>query len=147
MIRQLRKRHVQVWSILLFLVPAAIVMAWLAIPVQECSRLLQPASGIGLPVIIGTVSKQNYTVNLRTDSNRLARQLEWINRSSLTSPSALIYKITAADKNITAQDLIGRIDTRGNFYFPLKADGSITNRFILYDIIHNQVIDTINFKL
>lgn len=139
MIRQLRKRHLQVWRSLMFLLPAGIISAWLAIPEVKTNGLLQPKSAQALPVIIRSVSKGHYTVNIRSNTERTATQLEWINRAALENPSALIYKI-----NGPGNELIGRIDVKGSFYFPLKQDTAAAS-FMLYDIIHKQVIDTINF--
>ena len=137
----------QVWTLLLFILPAGIFVAWMAVKKPVTTNLLQPAVSAVLPVIIQSVIKENYTVNLRTDTKRSLMQLEWINKSSLTSPSALIYKLTnPAAKDISENDLIGRIDTKGIFHFPLKNDSTNNNRFILYDFIHRKIIDSINFK-
>ena len=145
MIKQLRKRHLQIWTILLFLLPIGILSAWLAIPKQKTNSLLQPQFSNPLPVILKSVNKENYTVNLRTNKERSASQLEWINKSVLTSPSALIYNHTdSKQKDITANDLIGRIDSKGTFHFALKNDSS-NKQFVLYDIIHRKIIDTIKF--
>lgn len=119
----------------------------MAVKKPVTTNLLQPAASAGLPVILQSVNKENYTINLRTDNERSSMQLEWINKSSLTSPSALIYKLTDPDaKDICENDLIGRIDTKGTFHFALKKDSTNNNRFILYDFIHRKIIDSINFK-
>jgi len=147
MIKQLRKRHLQIWSLLLLLIPAGIIAAWVSIPKQPVNILLQPVATDALPINLKTIDKPNYKVSLKTNNERTALQLEWINKSTLTSPSALIYKISEfATKDITENDLIGRIDVRGIFHFNLKNDTSLTRKFILYDIIHHQSIDTINFN-
>jgi len=57
-----------------------------------------------------------------------------------TTPSSLIYQITKGEKEI-----IGRVATRGSYFFSLKADSTNTYNFILYDIIHQQTIDTLKF--
>ncbi|MEP7164381.1 MAG: hypothetical protein ABI741_06800 [Ferruginibacter sp.] len=146
MVKQLRKRHLQVWAVLLLLIPCAIIAGWLVIPNQQPGNLLQPQESTALQVILKSVQKENYIVNLRTNNDRSASQLEWINKSALTSPSALIYKLTnTSTKDISSNDLIGRIDVKGTYHFPLKNDSAVNNKFVLYDIIHQQVIDTINF--
>ena len=51
-----------------------------------------------------------------------ALQLEWINHSALTAPSAIIYEIYP-QKGINGLEgaaLIGRIDSRGIYHFPLE---------------------------
>lgn len=147
MIKQLRKRHLQIWSLLMILIPTGIIAAWVSIPKQPASTLFQPFATDALPIKLKTVDKPNYIVSLRTNNDRTALQLEWVNRSALTSPSALIYEISEfATKNITENDLVGRIDVRGIFHFNLKNDTSLTRKFILYDIIHHQSVDTINFN-
>ena len=147
MIKQLRKRHLQTWTILLFGLPAIIISGWLSVknPVTTQS-LLQPVPTEALPVILKSVDKENYTVNLRTNNNRSATQLEWINKLAITTPSALIYKLTTGNKgNMSDNEIIGRIDSRGSYHFALKNDSLSGNRFILYDFIHHQIIDSINF--
>ncbi len=147
MIKQLRKKHLQAWTILLFLLPAIIISGWLAVrkPVVTQS-LLQPGLTETLPVIVKSVDKEKYTVNLRTNNERSATQLEWINKSAITTPSALVYKLTPdRNENISNSEIIGRIDARGSYHFALKKDSLSSNRFVLYDFIHHQVIDSINF--
>ena len=74
MIKQLRRRHFQVWAVLLVLLPAGIISATLVIPRQPANALLQPVNMVALPIIIKTVEKENYTIRLRKDSTVL--QLE-----------------------------------------------------------------------
>lgn len=146
MIKVLRKRHVQIWSLLLILLPVCILLAWMAIPKQLTDVLQQPQATTALPVILSSIDKENYTVTLRTNNERSMKQLEWINKSALTYPSAIIYQLSVpAAKNINEHDLIGRIDVKGIFHFALKNDPPGKSSFILYDFIHHQVIDTLNF--
>ncbi|MEO8770222.1 MAG: hypothetical protein ABI402_09065 [Ferruginibacter sp.] len=145
--KQLRKKHLQVWTILLFALPAIIIGGWLSIkkPVST-SSLLQPVSTNVLPVIIKSIKKENYTVNLRTNNDKSSTQLEWINKSAITAPSAIIYKLTPGNKGtMNNNEIIGRIDSRGSYQFALKNDSAAGNHFILYDFIHKQIIDSINF--
>jgi hypothetical protein len=148
MIKPLRKRHLQIWTIIGVLLPIGIICAWLVVPKQVRDNLLQPAHSAALPVLIKSIVKDNYEINLRTGKDSSALQLEWINKSALTAPSAIIYKLNPPDTgiNIDKADLIGRIDSRGIYHFALKSDsGSRKPQFVLYDIIHHQVIDQINF--
>src|ERR1700749_3452681 len=148
MIRPLRKRHLQIWTAIAVLLPVGMICAWLVVPKPVKDHLWQPESTVALPVVIKSVEKENYTVNLRTNRDRSATQLEWINQSALTSPSAIIYELSHPDtgRDIENADLIGRIDSRGVYHFTLKQEArDKPARFVLYDIIHHQVIDRINF--
>ena len=148
MIKPLRKRHLQIWTVIAVLLPVGMICAWLVVPKPVKDHLWQPASTMALPVIIKSVKKENYTVNLRTNNDRSAAQLEWINQLALTSPSALIYELSQSDtgQHIENADLIGRLDSRGVYHFALKKEAIDTPaQFVLYDIIHHQVIDRINF--
>ena len=134
------------WTLLLLLIPVGIIVAWISIPKQLTDTLRQPIASAALPVNLKSVDKKNYTVSLRANNERSALQLEWINKSTLTSPSALIYELNDPPAiNVADNSLIGRIDVKGKFYFNLKNDSIIPRRFVLYDIIHHQSIDTINF--
>ena len=147
MIRTLRKRHLQVWSLLLVLLPTGIVLSWLVIPNQATVKLLQSPSIAALPVIIKTEELPDYTINLRTNEQRNEWQLEWINRSVLRVPSAVIYEVTDSSAGIAKAKLIGRIETSGRYVFPISHyDPGQVPHFILYDFIHQQIIDHINFK-
>jgi hypothetical protein len=148
MIRPLRKRHLQIWSGIAVLLPVGIICAWLVVPKPVKDHLWQPPSTPVLPVIMKSLDRGNYIVNLRTNNDSSALQLEWINQSALTSPSAIIYKLSASDgiQHIENADLIGRIDSRGTYHFALKKDSANHHQhFVLYDIIHHQVIDQLNF--
>ena len=148
MIRALRKRHLQIWCSLAILIPLGIISAWLVVPKPVKDNLLNPVHSNALPVLIKTVTKDDYTVSLRRKEDWSALQLEWINHSPITAPSAIIYEIYP-EKGINGPegaDLIGRIDFRGTYHFPLEKDSTHTHtNFILYDIIHHRVIDRINF--
>jgi hypothetical protein len=148
MIKPLRKKHVQIWFYLAILIPLGIVSAWLAVPKAVTDRILHPGPSYELPVLIKTISKDNYSVSLRRQEDWSAVQLEWNNHLALTAPSAIIYQ-THPEKgtdSLEGAGLIGRIDSRGTYYFPLKNDSvNIHFHFMLYDIIHHKVIDRINF--
>ena len=143
MIRPLRKRHLQIWRVLAVLIPASIVSAILVRPKNIQSNLLQPTSTQGLPVLIKTIERENYVVRLR-GRDQSATQLEWVNKNTLTFPTAVIYKTHGAFSP-QHDDLIGRIEARGTYYFALKPDSAPAYHFILYDFIHQQEIDSINF--
>ena len=143
MIRPLRKRHLQIWSALAVLIPVSIVAAILARPKDISSDLLQPSSTKALPVVIKSLEKENYVVRLR-GNDQAATQLEWINKNALTFPTAVIYR-THGTFSPMHDDLIGRIEARGTYRFALKPDTANDYHFIVYDFIHQQKIDSINF--
>ena len=90
MIKPLRKKHLQIWMILAILLPAAIISAYISIPKATTNKLLQPAVGEALPVLIKAVDKINYTASLRMSSDSSQLQLEWKNRAASVYPSSLI---------------------------------------------------------
>ena len=146
MIKPLRKRHLQVWTILAFLLPAGIIAAAVVVPKQQSNKPMQTQSVQALTVVVKTSENGNYTANLRSDKGGAAWQLEWINKEVLTAPTALIYQVKKPNEDINNALLIGRIEGRGTYYFNFKSNG--TNqpfRFVLYDIIHHQQIDSITF--
>lgn len=144
MIKSLRKRHLQVWYALMVLLPVGILFAWLAIPHQHPVKLLQASNTNVLPVIEKTVELPGYTIHLRADELRSSRQLEWINKLVLKVPSAVIYQVSDTAFDISTSKLLGRIETSGTYLFPLDS-AAVAPRLVLYDFIHQQVIDHINF--
>jgi hypothetical protein len=146
MIRPLRQKHFQIWSALSVLIPAGIITAWLSVKQPIHSDVLQPATAETLPNIISSVDKKDYAVRLRSRSS-VPEQLEWINKAILTVPSAVIYETVAGNTDIKSADLIGRIEAKGDYHFPLKTNSIYKKpKFILYDFIHEEIIDSINFR-
>ena len=95
-----------------------------------------------LPVIKTSHESQQYCVNIRCDKAQASWQLEWKNRLALTSPSAVIYVVESKNN----RRLIGRIEARGQYVFALQQPGKELN-LILYDFIHEKVVDSLYFKL
>ena len=145
MIKPLRKRHWQLWSLLAFLLPAGIVAALLLRPHPVTSDLLQPQAAIALPVIIQETEKEGFTVRLRGDTAGQPAQLEWLNTSVLRYPTAVIYKTFPGKNDINGATLIGRIETRGTYHFMLPVDTSGNYHFIVYDFIKQQLVDSFSF--
>lgn len=147
MIKNLRKRHLQVWVLLALLLPAGIIASWLAIPNQQPVKIIKTAEIQLLPLIVHTAGTDNFQVNIRSSNDRSVWQLEWINKTVLTAPSAVIYKINARAFNPATAELVGRIETKGRYIFPLKPDttGWRQAKLVLYDFIHEQKMDSINF--
>ncbi|MES1223278.1 MAG: hypothetical protein ABUT20_47730 [Bacteroidota bacterium] len=147
MMKPLRKRHLLVWRVLALLLPAGIIIAWLSVPEQIAQPLLQPGIKEVLPVILKKFENKNYSVAIRSNNDTTNLQLEWINKTILQFPTATIYEATGP-KDIKEARLIGRIEARGNWYFPLDSTfkSGNNNHFLIYDFIHQQIIDTIKFK-
>lgn len=141
MIKSLRKKHLQVWILFAFLIPAGIISAYIVVPEDALSNLLQEDKTIALPVTIYKSEERNYSVFLRSSFDKRNYQLEWTSTIASTRPSSLIYQLKNGEK-----ELVGRIGSTGTFYFPVEADTTSGYNFILYDIIHGQTIDTINLK-
>lgn len=140
MIKQQRKKHALVWMALAVLIPVAIISAYMVVPKQVSQQVLQNNTDIALPVIVKKIERKDYTAFLRCNSGKSNYQLQLTLANESTYPSALIYQL----KN-TEKELIGRVATKATYYFPLKADSSNSCHFIVYDIIHGQNIDSINF--
>jgi hypothetical protein len=156
MIKSLRKRHRQIWALWSILLPVGVVMAWLAIPNQPAIKLLQSSDAELLPVLVKTIDRSDYAVSIRTTQDSTKWQLEWCNKTVLTVPSAVIYKASPNPSKGGALEkfspengeLIGRIEATGNYIFPLHVDSTgIQNiHLVLFDFIHEKIIDTINFS-
>jgi len=146
MIKPLRRRHLQIWIALAVLLPSGIIGGWLVVPQSARDHLLQPPGSKVLPLLIKTIDKINYTANLRSSADTISLQLEWINKNPVTSPSALIYMLHDSEREIEQADIVGRIDSRGAYYFHLKNDPEGKRmQLVLYDIIHHKIIDHIQF--
>lgn len=147
MTKTLRKRHLQIWTILALLLPVGIISGWLVIPREQNIKLLQPAPVKALPVVFKSIERASYAIKIRTDEAKQQWQMEWKSKCILTIPSAVIYKLNEPAIDSAKRELIGRIESTGDYIFPLKNDSTTAAslHFILYDFIHEQTMDTINF--
>ena len=156
MIKPLRKRHLQIWISLAILLPIGIVMSWLVIPNPVPVKIVQTVNTELLPIIKYKKDNGQYCINIRTNKENTVWQLEWKNKRALMVPSAVIYKASPSpskggvSRSFTpaSAQLIGRIETRGNYIFPLQKDALAANElhFTVDDFIHQQIIDSINFQ-
>jgi hypothetical protein len=146
MVRGLRKRHLQIWTAWAVLIPVGIISAVIVRPQLPKDKLLQPAATPALPVVLKSVDKDDYTIGIRSNSDTSMLQLEWINKKTLTYPTATIYEDTTNANNISKAVLIGRIEARGTYHFALTKELARSRyHFIVYDFIHQKVIETITF--
>ena len=156
MIKPLRKRHLQIWTAIAILLPLGIIFSWLVIPNPVPVKILQAPTVELLPVIHSKKDTIQYCINIRTNKEKTSWQLEWKNKLALMVPSAVIYKAspnpseggTFGSFKPNSSQLIGRIEATGDYVFPLPIDSTIQEQlqFVLYDFIHEKVIDTINFN-
>lgn len=160
MIKPLRKRHLQIWTAWTVLIPIGIISAIIVRPQLPKDKLLQPASAEVLPVVLKSVDKDNYTINIRSNRDISQLQLEWINKKTLTYPTATIYLSNKAKQqskvsppqaeDLEGAALIGRIEARGTYHFMIPTKNATIQQlnnlhFILYDFIHKRIIETITF--
>ena len=153
MIKSLRKKHLQIWILWSALIPVGVISAVLVRPVFPKDKLLQPGATTALPVVIRSFNKENYTVNIRANKDISHLLLEWINKKTLTYPTATIYNASPDPSGggeygpfkIEDAELIGRIEARGTYHFDLKKYSNSKYHFIVYDFIHQQIIDSITF--
>lgn len=164
MIKQLRKRHLQIWILWAVLLPVGIIVAWMVVPKKVTQELLQKVASGSAYYPIASVEKENYKINVLAPNFVTTKKpvgweydlkLEFINKKESTTDSLLLYKvIDTTDNNIDKQELLGRIEGGGTQYFRLKFfDLRVTDnefdyrdKFFLYDIIKKQKIDSIIFK-
>ena len=150
MIKTLRKRHLQVWTIISVLMPLAIICAVIVVPSNVTNKSLKPAGAAALPLVLKTINKYGYTVNLRASADTALLQLEWTNKNILTHPTALVYQVPSFETDIDSGGestlVIGRIASQGTYLFPLgKYVEGKAQYFVIYDIIHHQKIDSLTF--
>jgi hypothetical protein len=149
MIKSLRKRHLQVWIAMAMLMPLGIISAWLVIPDVMPVKILPEKTRELLPVIKDSEIKSDYCVYIRTNGENERWQLEWINVRPLKVPSAVIYRTRNNNTGINGAQIVGRIETRGSYVFELPGEVPANSQlqFIVYDFIHDKVIDHLKFKI
>jgi hypothetical protein len=164
MIKSQRKRHLQIWTLWAVLIPVGIVVAWMSVPKKGTQELLQKVAPASTYHTIASVEKENYKINILAPNSVTIKhptgweydlKVEFINNNESATDSLLLYKvIDITNNNIDNQELLGRIESKGTQEFRLKFfDLRVTNnkfdyrdKFLLYDIMKKQVVDSINFK-
>ena len=148
MIKTLRKRHLQIWALWAILIPVGIIVAWMAVPKKVTQELFdKDPVPVGSPAS-GEFYGEDYSAHIRYDTsmNQHKTYLQFVNNRELKTPSLLIYKLINPTANtIDEQLLLGRIEKKGFQFFPLDTF-AYNDRFILYDLIHRNMIDTITLK-
>ena len=144
MIRPLRKRHLQIWILWALLLPLGIVSAVMARRATPISAV-EMQDGSLLAVVVKEKIWNGNTIQLRGSNQSAVQQLVWTNTQMLSIASATIYIAYADTNSIASSKYIGRIESRGNYIFDLPAKDQY--HFIIYDFIHQQIVDRINFKI
>lgn len=136
------------------LLPAGIILSWLVIPDSIPVKKISATTVELLPLIHAKKETLQYCINIRSDAGATNWQLEWKNRLPLTVPSAVIYKSLSfpGSKNgfkPEHAELIGRIEAKGDYVFPLKNDSMQYQELnlIVYDFIHEETVEVITFKM
>ena len=145
------------------LIPVGIIVALMAVPKKVTQELLQKVAASTYHTI-ASVEKENYKINILVPNSVTIKhptgweyelRVEFINKKESATDSLLLYKvIDLTDNNIDKQELLGRIKSNGTQEFRLRFfDLRVTNnkfdyrdKFLLYDIMKKQVVDSINFK-
>ena len=154
----------QIWLLLAALIPVGIIVAWMSVPKKVTQELLQKVAPASTYHTIASVEKENYKINILVPNSVTIKHptgwefdlmVEFINKKEATTDSLLLYKvIDVTDNNIDKQELLGRIESKGTQEFHLKFfDLGVTkgkfdyrDKFLLYDIMKKQVVDSINLK-
>jgi len=170
MIKPLRKKHLQIWSLWALILPLGMIAALIARKPVVNDAFGQVQNGKALPVVIAEKRLGQNLLQLRGTGPGAVQQLLWINREPLNVASATIYLSglpltpskgggTAsvrgqlqqeANKNSGSQQnedkgiYIGRIEIRGNYVFGLPPQKEY--HFLVYDFIHQQIISRISFS-
>lgn len=145
MTKSLRNKHRQLWLVIAIFLPVMVVFSWFVVPgTVPVKTLLRPTVEL-LPVIKASEESARYCINIRSNRAQTGWQLEWKNKLALTVPSAVIYVIESNGQS----RLVGRIEARGQYLFPLQHynTGYRELNLVLYDFIHEKVIDSLHFKL
>jgi hypothetical protein len=153
MIKPLRKRHFEIWMAMALLLPAGIILSWLVIPDPVPIKKVSSSNVELLPLIQAKKETLQYCINIRSNADKTNWQLEWKNRLPLTVPSVVIYKsisnpVSKSGFNPESAELIGRIEAKGDYLFPLKNDSTQNKELnlIIYDFIHGETVELITFK-
>jgi hypothetical protein len=142
MIKPLRKRHLQVWSVWAVLLPLGIIGGIAARKKNPTENSLQTSKTNEQPVLLIEKKFGAFTVQLRANKQGSTRQLVWINNKPLEEPTAAIYQSVSDTSSVTSSKYIGRIEGTGKYYFDLS---SSEEHFFVYDFIHQQIIERIDF--
>ena len=135
----------QIWRLWAVLLPLGLVAAIVVRKPVVKDFFAPPQNGKTLPVVIAEKQIGKNLLQLRGTSPGTIQQMLWVNREALKVPSATIYLARPGATTIEGATYIGRIETRGNYVFNLPMQDEY--HLLLYDFIHQQVIDHIDIKV
>lgn len=143
---KLRKRHRQLWVMLVFILPLIIVLARLAIPVYPISEVRTRNNEYLLPVVLHKYENSEFAFFIKTDSQHRIHSLEWVNKKPLQLPAALLF-LTNSEKNFStsASLLVGRIEALGKYQFIIN--NPRYKYLVVYDFINGKVSNSIKLIL
>jgi hypothetical protein len=146
MTKSLRKKHLLIWSALAVLLPVGIIAAYSSVEKPATAETLQPVKETALPVVLHQKENEAWSISIRRNANNSQLQLYWNNNKTLTVPTAVIYQTAKGQKDIANAKYIGRIEARGDYMFAVDSSFTGSNyQLLLYDFIHKQIIDSIQF--
>ena len=155
MIKTLRKKHLQIWILCAVLIPVGIIVVWMSMPkkvMQDLDWVINstpelPGPTLSVNKMIDSVENQNYKISIRGDSSETLLLLEFETKKEIITPSLLLYQVIDPTTNdLDKQELIGRIQGDRPHYFSFKRNNNSDNKYILYDFIKKQTIDSLIFK-
>jgi hypothetical protein len=150
MIKSLRKRHFQIWIIWAIIFPVVIVIGWNSIRYPFVQAKITRDQSISFNTIYQSWNRTDYLVEWQFDSSSKKSQLRWLNKIVLTYPTATIYFSSEDSFKTNSSILIGRIEARGEYYFPIDSIAAEVKKskgkIVLYDFIHQQIIDTLKIN-
>lgn len=149
MTKSLRSWHFRIWTLLALLFPLSLFVAWWAIPEIPYVVLPDREQITALPLLLQSQETPQHIVNIRANPEKTVLQVEWKNKTALLVPTAIIYRQLKGVKDITNNEIIGRIEARGEYRFPVSRDSSESRELhlVVYDFIHNVVIERLIFKI
>ncbi|HEY0678172.1 MAG TPA: hypothetical protein VGD17_07790 [Chitinophagaceae bacterium] len=148
MMKPLRKKHLFIWIGLAAIMPAGIISAWMARPEKIISEPIEKNNSISFTKVVKEVKTEKYSIRLLCNSDNSSCQLQYNSLVPQDLPSALLYRMMPGATGINGNELLGRIGERRTYQFDIPVAGRKSmeqQAFILYDFIHQQIIDTIKF--
>ena len=145
MIKALRRRHLQIWTVLGPVLGLAITAGVLARKPAPTISTESPYMAKSFPVLFAEQKLETATVQLRGEGVAVT-QLIWINEKPLQTASAAIYETDSAHGGVDNGTYLGAVNGAGWYGFQLKKQNAAVHRyFIVYDFIHRKIVGHIRF--
>ena len=150
MIAPLRKTHLLIWSALAFLLPIALVGAYLGIPSKVTDAAFHPTLPAALSLQLATHEEKHLKLFLRADKQTGRQQLEINILEPLVSASTLVYvSENAPGQELLSRNLIGILGSKGKYRLEIPGEIQFQKGvyITLYDAIRSKTIQTIFLPL